>query len=81
MPVSFECPVCCLDFESEEVEDKTYALGCDHRFCKGCWTEYLERKILNEQESGRVQCMEDGCGRIVGEKTVFTLVNDKARDR
>jgi len=78
---SFECPICCLDFEPENVAKETYSLGCDHRFCKGCWTEYLERKILDEQESGRVQCMEDGCGRVVGEKAVLTLVEGKARER
>jgi hypothetical protein len=25
--------------------------------------------------------MEDGCGRVVGEKTVLTLVEGKARER
>lgn len=78
---SFECPICCLEFEPEEIASQTLSLGCEHRFCKGCWTEYLERKILDEQESGRVQCMEDGCGRVVGERTVIALVNDKAKDR
>lgn len=63
----FECPVCCMDYSRD---DETFALGCGHRFCKVCWKEYLQGKITQEGESGRVQCMESGCGRIVREEVV-----------
>ena len=36
---------------------------------------------MDEAESGRIQCMESGCGRIVGEKTVEALVDDKVKNR
>lgn len=36
---------------------------------------------MDESESGRIQCMESGCGRIVGEKMVEALVDDKVKKR
>ncbi len=36
---------------------------------------------MDEAESGRVQCMELGCGRIVGERVVLRLVNQTTADR
>lgn len=80
---AFECPICCIDVaESGPGEpENTLSLGCNHKFCIDCWKEYLERKIMDEAESGRVQCMENGCGRIVGEKIVFKLVTPAAADR
>ncbi|KAJ9108851.1 hypothetical protein QFC21_000171 [Naganishia friedmannii] len=77
----FECPVCCIEYTGGETESETLGLSCGHRFCKGCWKEYLENKIMDEAESGRIQCMESGCGRIVGEKTVEALVDDKVKTR
>lgn len=77
----FECPVCCIDYSPSEVASETFALGCEHRFCKGCWTEYLTGKITQEGESGRVQCMESGCGRIVREEVVDDLMPPKVSKR
>ncbi|KAJ9125203.1 hypothetical protein QFC22_000157 [Naganishia vaughanmartiniae] len=77
----FECPVCCIEYTGSETESETLGLSCGHRFCKDCWKEYLENKIMDEAESGRIQCMESGCGRIVGEKTVEALVHDKVKTR
>ena len=77
----FECPICCMDYTADEVDEETLDLGCGHRFCKGCWQGYLQNKIMDEGESGRIQCMESGCGRIVGEKTVEGLVEDRVRNR
>ncbi len=52
----------------------TLALGCGHRFCKDCYAEYLLRKIQEEGESRRVQCMEEKCKLVVDERTVGLLV-------
>ncbi|WVF73066.1 hypothetical protein IAT40_007885 [Kwoniella sp. CBS 6097] len=70
----FECPVCCMDYDAASVEKNTYAMGCGHRFCKDCWTEYLAGKIKAEGESGKIQCMEDGCTRIVREEVIDEMV-------
>lgn len=74
MAEPFECPICCTDFPKDLTADNTLALGCGHRFCRGCWTEYVVGKIKNEGESGRIQCMENGCSRVVRAETVDELV-------
>lgn len=53
---------------------QTLALGCGHRFCRQCWTEYIVNKVAGEGESGRIQCMESGCSRIVRGETIDALV-------
>jgi hypothetical protein len=64
----------------DDVSD-SLSLGCQHRFCKGCWKEYLERKVKTEAESGRVQCMEAGCQRVVKEQVFQSLLDDSTASR
>lgn len=71
----FECPVCCIDYPASAVGVETYALGCEHRFCKSCWKEYLAGKVTGEGESAKIQCMESGCNRIVREEVVDEFVD------
>ncbi|KAK6909443.1 hypothetical protein I203_103461 [Kwoniella mangroviensis CBS 8507] len=66
----FECPICCMEYDYSS----TYSMGCDHRFCKDCWKEYLSGKIKGEGESAKIQCMESGCKRIVREEIIDDLV-------
>jgi len=56
------------------LDTTTYALGCGHRFCRGCWKEYITGKVKGEGESVRIQCMESGCNRVVREEAVEELV-------
>ncbi|ORY33473.1 hypothetical protein BCR39DRAFT_563976 [Naematelia encephala] len=72
--VPFECPICCMDFTKEQVEDLTLTMGCGHRFCRTCWTEYISGKIRDEGESARIQCMGEACKRIVRPELVDELV-------
>lgn len=74
LPGPFECPICCMDFTKEQAATQTLALGCGHRFCRACWTEYLNGKVQGEGESVRIQCMESGCERVVREEVVDELV-------
>jgi ariadne-1 len=74
--VPFDCPICCDVYPGgSDLNDNTYALGCNHRFCRGCWKEYITGKVKGEGESARVQCMESGCNRIVREEAVDELVD------
>ena len=59
----------------------TLALGCGHRFCKDCYTEYMQRKIKEDGESRRVQCMEEKCKLVVDERTVGLLVEPDTLER
>ena len=77
----FECPICCDDYPKEQVQEKTLAIGCGHRFCRTCWTEYLSGKIKGEGESAGIQCMENGCKRIVREEVVVELVSENIAKR
>jgi ariadne-1 len=71
----FECPVCCTDYPSGQIEESTLSLGCGHRFCKVCWKEYLRGKIKGDGESGKIQCMESGCQKVVREEVVDQLLD------
>lgn len=70
----FECPICCCDYPGDRVAETTLALGCEHRFCRGCWSEYLTGKIKGDGESARIQCMASGCSRIVRQETIEAIV-------
>ena len=63
----FVCDICCDD------GGETYALKCGHRFCADCWRAYLEGRIRDEGDAG-MQCMADGCARVVDSKTAKLLV-------
>jgi ariadne-1 len=54
----FLCPIC---FDDSVHESR--ALGCGHRFCTGCWTEYTTAKIRAEGEHA-VRCMAEGCAVV-----------------
>ena len=66
----FECEICFDDEDSQQ----SYALQCGHRACTTCWGMYLSKKIKEEGESSKVQCLFDKCHVIVDEKTVELLV-------
>lgn len=68
----FECSICCESYD--DVDGDTFALGCDHRFCRTCWKEYLTGKVKGEAESARIQCMEGECNRVVRSEAVKELV-------
>ena|SRR5579859_1785768 len=73
----FECEICFDDENSLE----SYALQCGHRACTVCWNTYLTKKIKEEGESSKVQCLFDKCNVIVDEKTVELLVDKDTFDR
>lgn len=70
----FDCPICCCDYPPEEFDSATFALSCGHRFCKMCWKEYITGKVKGEGESASIQCMENGCNRVVREEVVDAVV-------
>lgn len=69
----FQCPVCCDDFPRESVGEHTLAMGCGHRFCRGCWAEYVTGRIKDDGEAAKIQCMGEKCQRIVREEIVDEL--------
>lgn len=74
---SFTCEICFDD----DPDMETTALSCEHRFCNTCYEHYLRQKIIEEGECRNIQCPQDKCNRIVDEKTVSLLVDDKVKSR
>ena len=73
----FECVIC---FDDENAR-KSYALQCGHRACSVCWGTYLTKKIKEEGESSKVQCLFDRCHVVIDEKTVQLLVDNEVFER
>lgn len=73
----FMCDICCEDDEDLE----SFAMKCGHRYCVGCYRQYLKQKIIEEGEAARIQCPSDGCGRILDSKSLDILVTPELVDR
>lgn len=73
----FVCDICCED--GPELD--TFAMKCGHRFCVGCYRQYLYTKIKDEGEAARIRCPGDGCNRVVDSKSLDLLVAEDLRDR
>jgi ariadne-1 len=73
----FECEIC---FDEDDSR-LSYALQCGHRACVTCWGTYLSKKIKEEGESSKVQCLFDKCHVIVDEKTVELVVDTQVFER
>ena len=74
----FQCQIC---FDDTEKSPETIALGCDHRYCKECYTSYLQQKIKDEGEAKEIQCMAPKCNIVLDERTVELLVDEATCDR
>lgn len=50
-------------------------IGCGHKFCTACWSEYLKIKIMDEGVGNSILCPESDCDVIIDDETVIELVN------
>jgi ariadne-1 len=73
----FECQICFDEDDSRE----SYVLQCGHRACSVCWRTYLSKKIKEEGESSKIQCLFDKCHVVVDEKAVELLVDADVFER
>lgn len=73
----FTCDIC---FETEPGLE-SYAMKCGHRYCIGCYRQYLGQKIKDEGEAARIQCPTEGCNRIVDSKSLNLLVAAELKSR
>lgn len=67
-----ECAIC---FISLPVPMMT-GLECGHRFCTGCWGEYLTTKIMEEGVGQTIACAAHACDILVDDASVMRLVKD-----
>lgn len=68
---SFNCSVCYDDYALSA----TVALGCGdaHRFCKGCWGNYLTTAVNDGKQCIVTHCAGFKCPVLVPDKTFFNL--------
>jgi len=69
---TFECEICFLTLPKGNMT----GLECGHFFCKSCWTEYLNTKIMDEGASQMIECPGSKCDILVDDQTVMNLVKD-----
>lgn len=53
-----------------------YSLECGHKFCRGCWGQYLTQKIVEEGLNQSIVCLEPNCGMLVDDENVVMLIVD-----
>jgi len=70
----FECSVCWNDVPM----DKTFALGCGHRFCEDCWKHYLEQEIKSPSSFDNLHCvcLEQDCKCPVPDSVFSRFIRD-----
>ena len=51
-------------------------LECGHRFCTGCWGEYLTTKIMEEGVGQTIACAAHACDILVDDASVMRLIKD-----
>jgi ariadne-1 len=66
------CDIC---FDHIPVSTLT-GLECGHKFCEGCWRQYLTIKIMDEGMAQTISCPAHGCDILVDDGTVIKLVYD-----
>ncbi|XP_052794707.1 E3 ubiquitin-protein ligase arih1l-like [Mya arenaria] len=66
------CEICYFTKPSAEMT----GLECGHKFCHGCWTDYLTSKIVDEGMGQTIACAAYGCDILVDDVTVMNLITD-----
>lgn len=75
---SYECLICIEKYSA----DKTFSLGCGHRYCLACWKEYLEIKIkLDGSACIATRCPSPKCKTIVHEDAFRRIVSKELFDK
>lgn len=63
---TFVCRICCDDVDKIDA----FALGCDHAFCRPCYSEYLRNQIGDGPACIRAHCPQHKCMQAIT-KSVF----------
>ena len=66
-----ECPICSESF----LPNKNNTLkACGHRFCNGCWYDFLSIKI-QENKLTSIKCLDYKCQEIPDDNFIINLLN------
>ncbi|CAG0901879.1 unnamed protein product [Cyprideis torosa] len=63
------CDICLLT-------EQMFGWQCGHRFCLGCWDQYLTTKIMEDGKGQSIPCPASACDVLLDDLTVMKLVKD-----
>jgi ariadne-1 len=58
-----------------------YALGCQHRFCRACYAEYLKAAVQDGPQCTRTHCPEHKCTQVVPRSVFQHFVASGSEER
>jgi ariadne-1 len=67
----FKCRICC---DEESDLSQSFSLGCNHPFCKICFSEYLKNSVGDGAASVTAHCPEHKCKQLVTKTIVHSLL-------
>ena len=77
----FTCDICFMSADDYGGLISTLSMPCGHRYCKSCYTHYVEQKVREEGESRRIQCMHEKCKLVIDEDTMSQLLSPELMHR
>jgi len=73
----FECPMCL----NEDVHIRnTFDIGCSHRICKNCWSDYVVSNIKSGKQCINLQCPYYKCNVVVSPEYVVKFIPQNMTD-
>jgi len=74
---TFKCRICCDDIDMK----LSFSLGCDHKFCKPCYSEYLHNQIGDGPACIRSVCPEHKCFQAITKAIYCKFVTSESFKR
>ena len=74
---TFTCPIC---YSDENIKE-SFSLGCDHRFCITCYSEYLQTQIGDGPACLRAHCPQHKCNQAITQSVYRHLVKEETFKR
>jgi ariadne-1 len=74
----FKCAIC---YDEHDDLQNAFSLGCSHKFCYDCCSEYISREVAEGPRCIRVTCPEHLCNEIIPRSVIMKLVNKKSLEK
>lgn len=58
-----------------------FALGCNHRFCRACYGEYLKSAVQDGPRCTYANCPEHKCNQVVPRSVYYHFLEDGSEER
>ena len=74
---TFSCRICCDDVD----QHTSLSLGCEHKFCRPCYSEYLKNQVSEGPACIRAHCPQHKCMQSVPRSFFVHLLDPSMSDR